>query len=101
MKCRNCGTEIADKALICYRCGTATTEAKYQPHVAKPRRSRWVLIAVVIVALLVLLALFLLNSANASPARASTSIHEPEPVASAPPRLVDSGNRVDLYRIAA
>jgi uncharacterized membrane protein len=31
MICRNCGTEIADKALICYRCGTATTEAKYKP----------------------------------------------------------------------
>ena len=27
MQCRNCGAEIADKALICYRCGTATTEA--------------------------------------------------------------------------
>jgi ribosomal protein L40E len=24
MICRNCGTEIADKALVCYRCGTAT-----------------------------------------------------------------------------
>ena len=31
MQCRNCGAEIADKALICYRCGTATTEARYQP----------------------------------------------------------------------
>lgn len=31
MKCRQCGTEIAEKALICYRCGTATTEAKYAP----------------------------------------------------------------------
>ena len=31
MQCRNCGTEIADKALICYRCGTATTEAKFKP----------------------------------------------------------------------
>ena len=31
MICRNCGTEIAEKALICYRCGTATTEAKYKP----------------------------------------------------------------------
>jgi len=31
MKCRQCGTEIADKALICYRCGTATTEAKFKP----------------------------------------------------------------------
>ena len=31
MTCRNCGTEIADKALICYRCGMATTEAKRRP----------------------------------------------------------------------
>lgn len=31
MKCRQCGIEIAEKALICYKCGTATTEAKYQP----------------------------------------------------------------------
>jgi zinc-ribbon domain len=29
--CRQCGTEIADKALICYRCGTPTTEAKFKP----------------------------------------------------------------------
>ena len=31
MQCRSCGATIADKALICYKCGTATTEAKYQP----------------------------------------------------------------------
>lgn len=31
MICKNCGTEIAEKALICYRCGTATTEAKRRP----------------------------------------------------------------------
>jgi hypothetical protein len=31
MKCRNCGTEIADKALICYRCGTATSEPRIAP----------------------------------------------------------------------
>ena len=30
MQCRSCGAAIADKALICYKCGTATTEAKYQ-----------------------------------------------------------------------
>ncbi len=51
MQCRNCGTEIADKALICYRCGTATTEAKYKPHVAAPRRSRWMLLILVAVVL--------------------------------------------------
>ena len=33
MQCRNCGTEIADKALICFRCGTATAE----PRVPAPR----------------------------------------------------------------
>jgi hypothetical protein len=38
MQCRNCGTEIADKALICYRCGTATTEAKFKPASIKTRR---------------------------------------------------------------
>lgn len=24
MVCRQCGTEIAEKAIICYKCGTAT-----------------------------------------------------------------------------
>jgi uncharacterized membrane protein YvbJ len=38
MKCRNCGTEIADKALICYRCGVATTEARYKAADAHGRR---------------------------------------------------------------
>jgi hypothetical protein len=26
MQCRTCGTEIADKAIVCYRCGAATTD---------------------------------------------------------------------------
>jgi len=39
MRCRSCGAEIADRALICYRCGTATTEAKYQPAPIGGRRS--------------------------------------------------------------
>lgn len=39
MKCRQCGTEIAEKALICYRCGTAVTEAVHKPaELNKPRR---------------------------------------------------------------
>ena len=64
MQCRQCGTEIADKALICYRCGTATTEAKYQP--APLRRkgassSRMVIVTVLVVAVLVLLGLYLLS----------------------------------------
>ena len=65
MQCRNCGTQIADKALICYRCGTATTEAKYKPYEARPtRRSSIATIVIVMVALLVLLAFFLLNSSG-------------------------------------
>jgi zinc-ribbon domain len=38
MKCRNCGTEIAEKALICFRCGTATTEPRIAPPPVKPAR---------------------------------------------------------------
>ena len=60
MQCRNCGAEIADKALICYKCGTATTEAKYQPAQLPARSSRSGLIATVIaLALLVVAALYL------------------------------------------
>jgi uncharacterized membrane protein YvbJ len=68
MQCRNCGTEIADKALICYRCGTATTEAKYQPYVQKKGRSTSTIVYVVIaIAVLVLLAWFLLHSGTQAP----------------------------------
>jgi hypothetical protein len=31
MRCRFCETEIADKALICYRCGKPTTDARVAP----------------------------------------------------------------------
>jgi uncharacterized membrane protein YvbJ len=55
MKCRNCGAEIADKALICYRCGVATTDAKYQPadlHDRGPRFTGpsmiWVVLAILV-----------------------------------------------------
>ena len=35
MRCRFCDTEIADKALICYRCGRATTDARVAPPPAR------------------------------------------------------------------
>jgi uncharacterized membrane protein YvbJ len=57
MQCRNCGAEIADKALICYRCGTATTEAKYKPAAPKRARSNRTPLLVTVVVLLVLLAI--------------------------------------------
>jgi uncharacterized membrane protein YvbJ len=57
MQCRNCGTEIADKAIICYRCGTATTDPVRAPAPLKRRRSPILSLAVAL--LLVLLALFM------------------------------------------
>jgi hypothetical protein len=60
MQCRSCGAEIADKALICYKCGTATTEAKYQPAPLPQGRSRSGLVPTVIaLALLVAAALYI------------------------------------------
>ena len=53
MICKHCQTEIADKALICYRCGTATTEAKYKPAPIGRRRApvNWLVMAVGLAAL--------------------------------------------------
>jgi hypothetical protein len=59
MQCRSCGAEIADKALICYKCGTATTEAKYQPApLPTSARRSGLLPTVIAVVLLVVVALY-------------------------------------------
>jgi hypothetical protein len=55
MNCRQCGTEIADKALICFRCGTSVQEAVHKPYV--PQKRRRPLIVYAIFALFVLIAL--------------------------------------------
>jgi hypothetical protein len=65
MICTHCGTEIADKALICYRCGNATTEPRIKPPADgplfdRPRRARPPMAAIVIGVILVLLALLYL-----------------------------------------
>ncbi len=62
MKCRSCGTEIADKALICYRCGDATTEPRIKPPeerslFERPRRSRTPLIVIILIIIAILLGL--------------------------------------------
>jgi hypothetical protein len=61
MRCKHCQTEIADKALICYRCGNATTEPRIKPPVEGPlfepkRRSRLPIVVLVIVIVLALIA---------------------------------------------
>jgi uncharacterized protein (TIGR03382 family) len=38
MQCRTCGTDIADKAIVCYRCGTATTDPVRSPAPVRARR---------------------------------------------------------------
>ena len=59
MQCRSCGARIADKALICYKCGTATTEAKYQPAPLPRASSRSGLVPTAIaLAILVAVALY-------------------------------------------
>jgi hypothetical protein len=55
MKCRECGTEISDKALICFRCGASVTEAVTRPYVAK-KKTRPIVVYVVF-AILVLIAI--------------------------------------------
>jgi hypothetical protein len=61
MICRYCETDIADKALICYRCGNPTTEPRIKPPAERslferPRRSRLPFVIVVILIVLALLA---------------------------------------------
>lgn len=39
--CRSCGTEIADNALICYRCGEATSEPERSAPEERPAGRVW------------------------------------------------------------
>jgi hypothetical protein len=53
MTCRHCGTEIAAKALICYRCGKATTDPRVKPPTeqsvfAGRRRFPWLAVGVAV-----------------------------------------------------
>jgi hypothetical protein len=58
MQCRTCGTEIADKAIVCFRCGASTTDpVRKAVPLAKRRRNPFFAFAVI--ALLLLLALYL------------------------------------------
>jgi len=60
MNCRKCGAKIADKAIVCYRCGTATTEAKFKaPAARRPRSSINLVSSMLAVVLLVLCALYM------------------------------------------
>ena len=60
MTCRQCGTEIADKAIVCYRCGTATTEPTFRASAVPRSRSAISLVtSVLAIVLLALSALYM------------------------------------------
>jgi hypothetical protein len=63
MQCRNCGTEIADKAIICYRCGVGTTDPVRKPAPLAARRTGLPLLAGIVP---LVLALAVLAGAQAS-----------------------------------
>jgi hypothetical protein len=82
MKCTHCHAEIAARALICYRCGQATTEPRIKPPAERslferPRRSRWPLVLVIVLVLALLLAWFLLDGATGAFAQASNGGQAP------------------------
>jgi hypothetical protein len=64
MLCRHCGTEIADKAIVCYRCGAGTTDPVRQPARVAAGRSR--LFGFVAIAALLLLGLYLGQASRAA-----------------------------------
>ncbi|HYN07583.1 MAG TPA: hypothetical protein VES67_09355 [Vicinamibacterales bacterium] len=69
MKCRSCGTEIAEKAIVCFRCGTPT-DLPAAPARPAARRGRPAWIAVPIVLVIILLGVWLLpQTPEGSPAR--------------------------------
>lgn len=68
MQCRHCGTEIADKAIVCFRCGAATTDPVRKAVPVRPRRP--LLPSLIAAAVLLIAALYL--------GQASQTAAEPE-----------------------
>jgi len=63
MKCRQCGTEIFDKALIWYRWVTAATEAGHKPaELTKPKRPVVVYVVFAILVVIAIIIMFLRSS---------------------------------------
>ena len=70
MVCRSCGTEIADKALVCYRCGTATTEPSVKPPSgARPRSSTSLVASIIALVLIGVFALYVARTPMAGNSR--------------------------------
>jgi uncharacterized membrane protein YvbJ len=74
MICRSCGTEIANKAIVCYRCGAATTDPVRQPPAGgskwepAPARRRPLTAWIIAIILFILVVLFLALGLDLTPA---------------------------------
>ena len=59
MKCRSCGTEIAEKAIVCFRCGTPT-DLPARPARPRPRPRAPISVGVLVLTVAIALGLWLL-----------------------------------------
>jgi LPXTG-motif cell wall-anchored protein len=59
MKCRSCGTEIAEKAIVCFRCGTPT-DMPALPSRPRPRPRAPIGVGVLVLIVAIALGLWLL-----------------------------------------
>ena len=65
MQCRYCKTELADNALICYRCGKATSDPRVKPPSEgsifehRRRRSPWIIVLIIVIMAILAAAAFL------------------------------------------
>jgi uncharacterized membrane protein YvbJ len=67
MQCRQCGTEIADKAIVCFRCGASTTDPVRKAVPIKTRPTPWLLVALLAALVLVALSLWRVARTAANP----------------------------------
>jgi hypothetical protein len=54
MVCGSCGATIAEKAIVCYRCGTATAIPAPPPKPVQPSARPWPMIVLLVVVAVVL-----------------------------------------------
>ena len=67
MQCKNCQTEIDDKALICFRCGAATTDPVRRQVETAPRRAGLRMPALMGAVFLVVAGFFLTRASDGQP----------------------------------
>lgn len=73
MLCRSCGTEIADKAIVCYRCGASTTDPVRRPAPVRPTRRPLPSLIAAAVLLLAAFAVSYMSETAADPERWQTA----------------------------